>query len=483
MRWIALQPLREVPVPGEGLDALADDLTALGWCALQFTPKVARVGICVAGNPREALVMELSASERLFGGSKQVFEHIKKQNALYVPVQYAHAATSLVALANLTGVGAGPIGGEAAIDDLPLSALAAATAHLATLARLGCTSWGDLRALPRGGVSRRFGAGLLDALDCAYGCKPEIYPWLILPEVFEAKLELQAQVETAAALMFGAQRLLKQLQIWLQLRHCGVAALELGWTMDARRNVASQGKLLLRTAQATQDIIHLQRLLAENLARITLPAPALYVSLRTVQTEQLSGASASLLLEDIQKGDNLYQMAERLGARLGVQSVLQWQARADHRPEQMQVWQPAIFEGLENTSKLIANYPVLTGTYGINGSKNLGKTSQRPKNRPSKARVHADVLYPTWLLAQPLPLAVLRNVPLYQGPLTLLAGPQRVEVGAGTPPSAPALRDYFLARSEQAGLLWIYRERLSGQSRRGRKAEVLPNWYLHGLFA
>jgi protein ImuB len=39
------------------------------------------------------------------------------------------------------------------------------------------------------------------------------------------------------------------------------------------------------------------------------------------------------------------------------------------------------------------------------------------------------------------------------------------------------LRDYFLARSEQAGLLWIYRERLSGPG-----ADAAPNWYLHGLF-
>jgi protein ImuB len=375
--------------------------------------------------------------------------------------------------------------------------------------------------LPRGGVARRFGADLLDALDRAYGLKPEIYPWLTLPEVFEAKLELNAQVETAPALMFGAQRLLKQLQIWLQLRHHGVLALELGWTMDARRNTASHGELLLRTAQATQDINHLQRLLAENLARLTLPAPVLYLHLRTVQTQALEGASGNLLLEDIQKGDDLHQMIERLSARLGAGNVLQLQSRADHRPELMQAWQPvsaAGQNGNQNATQLIAVYACQTGIVAIKSSKNAAVT-QAPDSKPATAtsskngrlKSHAtarsgpqaglasDALYPTWLLHQPLKLAVQNNTPIYQGSLTLLAGPQRLEAGwwgavAGWggwggggggwgeigPP--PALRDYYIARSGQTGLLWIYRERLGGQGRAGAKAGAGPDWYLHGLF-
>ncbi len=74
---------------------------------------------------------------------------------------------------------------------------------------------------------------------------------------------------------------------------------------------------------------------------------------------------------------------------------------------------------------------------------------------------------------QPLKLPVRNNAPQCAegGPLTLLAGPQRVEagwwgvgddMGVG---SALALRDYFLARSAHMGLLWIYRERLGGQGR------------------
>ena len=81
--------------------------------------------------------------------------------------------------------------------------LAAAAPHVPTLARLGVHDWGSLRALPRGGMARRFGAALLDALDCAYGQRPERYPWLTVPEVFEDPQVKHLNVTTALPTKFG----------------------------------------------------------------------------------------------------------------------------------------------------------------------------------------------------------------------------------------------------------------------------------------
>lgn len=454
MHWIALQPQPEkiqARASGEFEAGLPDTLTALGWWALQFTPKVVRQGA--------ALLMEVSASERLWGGAKQLCQTIVESNKPVASAQYARGATSLIALARL---------GETRLartqpDDLPLSALAAAVPHLATLERIGCKFWGQLRALPRAGVARRFGAPLLAALDCAYGLKPELYRWLELPDVFEATLELTAQVETAPALLFGARRLFKQLQLWLQLRQVGVLALALGWTMEPRRNTSTQGELVLRCAAPTQDVAHLLRLLAEQLARVSLSAPVLYLHLRTLDAQKSAGESASLLSDEQRTGDSLQQLLERLSARLGPQNVLQMQAHADHRPERMQRWSPA-----SNTTQLLAPDANRTSTSSL------------------YQRQAVNLLYPTWLLSVPFKLAVRGNRPQYSGPLTLLAGPQRLEVAWWSEGNS-ALRDYFLARSEQAHLLWIYRERLSGQDnpkeRLREKAEATPHWYLHGLFA
>ena len=434
MLWVALQALPE-PAPAE----LVDGCTALGWWALQFTPKVARVD--------DALLLELSASERLWGGRSALLRHIHAADKPVAGVHFARGASSLIALAQLQLLQSQSLSNRArsrtAPDDLPLATLAAARPHLATLERLGCTRWGQLRALPRGGVARRFGAGLLDALDRAYGQAPDSYPWLLLPEQFDATLELGSQVEAAPALLFAARRLFNQLQLWLQARHAGVLALLLGWTMDERRNTASHGELVLRTAEPSADMAHLQRLLAEQLARITLPAPVLYLHLRSLETEKLRGESASLLPLEQVSGDSLLQMQERLCARLGVGQVLQVQALAEHRPERMQLWQT------------------------------LAEETRQGKFAQSDQRV----LYPSWLLARPLRLAVRDQCPQYSGPLTLLAGPQRLEA-AWWDGADCALRDYFLARSEQFGLLWIYRERLSTEL-----AGSESSWYLHGLFA
>ncbi len=44
----------------------------------------------------------------------------------------------------------------------------------------------------------------------------------------------------------------------------------------------------------------------------------------------------------------------------------------------------------------------------------------------------------------------------------------------------PALRDYFIYRSEQGSLLWIYSARLKSVAPEAGQQRA---WYLHGFFA
>ena len=459
MHWIALRPNHNNVTAGDAAGdaandaALADVWVAWTWWALGFTPLVAQV--------QDALVLEVSGSARLFGGQQTLLRQLFESNKAPGPAEHAQGATSLIATARLWSGQT-----QASPDTLPVQALMAARAHAPTLARLGVRTWGQLRALPRGGLVRRFGAGLLAALDQAYGQRSEVYPWLTLPEVFDAPLELVAAVDSAPALLFGARRLLAQLLVWLRARQRGVLALELLWDLDARRSNTQhvdahhtggqQGRLELRTAQATQDMQHLQRLLGEQLARVTLPAPVLHLRMRTLQTQALIGESRSLLPEDVRPGDNLHQMLERLRARLGAQQVLCVQPLADHRPECMQRWQPWSTEPLHGNAQRIA-----------------------PENIAACAQpASMNGLFPSWLLPVPMPLRMHLQEPWYEGALTLLAGPQRLE--AGWLEGEPALRDYFVARSEKAGLVWIFRERLPGAE---HSAQTPLRWYLHGLFA
>ncbi len=433
MYWIALLPSRE------------DERIAWGWRALQFTPRVAQVD--------EALLLEASASLRLWGGRRNLLPRLFRDDLPLASAKWAQGSTALVALALLRLQMRGVTPPACVPQELPLQVLSAAREHVHILERTGCRNWGDLRALPRGGVARRFGAGLLEALDCAYGERPERFVWLELPEVFDQKLELAALATTAPELMWSAQRLLTQLQVWLQARHRGVLALELEWTLDLRRHngvrLPSHEQLTVRTAQPTQDIAHLRRLVAELLSRATLSAPANHLRLRTLETTAWAGASKSLLPEDNVKGERLHQLVERLSVRLGEGSVLMPETQADHRPERMQQWRPARAAPSRSTAR---------DTAAI-----------------------ADALYPAWLLPRPVPLEVRSNVPHYGGPLRRLTRLYRIETGWWEG-GRPALRDYFIARSEEVGLVWIYRERPL-QLAQGLDDAQEFRWYLQGLYA
>jgi protein ImuB len=315
-------------------------------------------------------------------------------------------------------------------------------------------------------------------LDQAYGAAPEVYAWLRLPEVFEAPLELAAQVESAAAMLFGARRLLAQLQLWLRARQHGVLELELRWQLDARRaNTLHRdawhqgdgyGRLHLRTAEPTQDPRHLERLLAEHLAQVTLPAPVLYLRLRTLETCALRGQSLSLLPDELRSGDSLHHLLERVAARLGPESVRTVYLQDEHRPECMQTWQALGAQASAMVSTGIGRPISATAQTGM--ACGTRATSQA-------STMAAQALYPTWLLPQvrSLPCGA-DGLPQWDGPLALLAGPQRLELQAwDTGPQVQ--RDYYIAHSPDQGLLWVYRERLGA----AQGQEVA--WYVHGLFA
>jgi protein ImuB len=427
MYWIALLPSRN------------EDATAWGWRALQFTPRVAAVD--------EALLLEAGASERLFGGRRTLLRSLLKGQEELAYEAWASGPTSLVALSLMRLKRRGDPRPENLPDGLPLDSFTAAAPHLHTLERIGCTTLGQLRRLPRAGLGRRFGAGLLQALDAACGQRPERHAWLTLPAGFDQKLELQVLATSAPDLLFTAQHLLTRLQAWLQGRNLGVLALELEWTLDLRKldgkPLPPNERLELRTAQPTQDMKHLRRLASEQLARSSLSAPANQLRLRTLQTVPWGGITTSLLPEDHKPGERLHQLVERLSVRLGEGNVTVPRALQDHRPDGMQLWVPARTAGAAAAVRDAAS----------------------------------DALYPPWLLREPLRLQVKGDKPCYQGPLQLLTRARRIEAAWwDTRAREPVLRDYFIARSEQAGLLWIFRERLAADQEHA-------HWFLHGLYA
>ena len=443
MLWAALLPRETPPSASDSAPEAAPapaSLAELALWALQFTPRVARRD--------EAVLMELAASQRLFGGRRALRERVHR---LAAPLGVASIGWAPTALAALAFARAGVNNGFArplaeGLDRLPLATLSATGPHLGTLARLGCRTLGDLRRLPRQGLGRRFDAALLNALDQAHGLQPEAHAWLAPPEVFHARLELPTRVEEAPALLHGAHHLLLQLCGWLAARQLGTTALVLRWAHDAMRSrdAGEGGELRIRTGTPTRRPEHLARLLGEHLARTTLRAPVGELTLQALEVQPLAPPSGSLLPDAGSTEAALGEALERLAARLGPARVLRPVLAEDHRPECMQHWRAAT----------------------------------EPAARAAPARASAEPTpQPAWLLPQPIKLVVREHRPVYRRTLQLIAGPHRVEGGwwqrAGEQ-HRHVQRDYFVALDEEAGVLWVFQQRL---------ADEQTAWYLHGVFA
>ncbi len=492
MLWSALL----LPRPDDACPSIDAALQALAVWALQFTPRVA-----VAD---EAVVMEVAGSLRLFGGRRALAERVWAEGQELGVQRLAWAPNSLAALAlaraGIQHDGRAPL--STVLDALPLAVLSAVRPHAVTLAHIGCRTLGDLRALPRGGVARRFDKQLLHALDQAHGLAPEVHQWIELPETFDARLELMHRVEDASALLFGARRLLLQLCGWLAARHSGVTAFTLHWAFDAMRSrsVGEGDCWTVRTAQPMRDVEHLCRLLAEHLARVELAAPVGDLRLTADEVHKLQPASHSLLPDTAHAGETLHLVLERLAARLGPERVLRPLLAEDHRPEWMCHWQAASLplprkpvrsspglgrrsEKLPQRAQFLPGLPPHGPAMGQKaGEKWTAAAPLQPTIPKLGELLGPEGPQPTFVLPQPLKLAMRSNRPIYQGELQLLAGPQRVEGGWwDRVPGAAAVeggtrnvaRDYWVALSEHAGVLWVFQTRL----------DEAPAWYLHGHFA
>jgi protein ImuB len=473
--WLALRPDDSPPEDGSpALPALRQQ--ALAWWALQFTPRV-----CLR---EEAVLLELQASLRLFGGLRALHQRIAREGAPLGLGDMAWAPTPLAALALARqGLCDGlrpPL--APLLDALPLAALSAAHAQQPMLARLGCTRLGQLRQLPRAALGRRFGTALLLALDQAYGEAQEAPAWISLPERFQARLELPYRIEHAGALLHHAQGLLAQLCGWLAARQAGVCRLRLHWLHDSlrAREAGPGGELGLATAEPTRDMGHLGRLLGERLLRLSLAAPVGELRLEAGEILPLAPPNASLLARSDdapQAREPLHQLLERLSLRLGEQRVRGVRLQPDHRLDAMQQWQPwqpaprARARGRRAVMEAMGAMGAMSATGSADATQ-----PPRPSPPPSPLFDGPAGPQPTWLLDPPQRLATQQDRPLYQGPLQQLAGPQRIESGWWDRATPGQQRDYYLFRSERAGLLWIFHGRLSGPG------EADAGWFLHGVF-
>ncbi|MGH8676623.1 MAG: Y-family DNA polymerase [Burkholderiales bacterium] len=361
--------------------------------------------------PPDGMAAEVQGSLRLFGGVGRLRARLRAGLAeLGFEASVAFATTALAALWRAAG-------GGSPLEELPVAVTGLEHDALELVRGLGIRTVGELMRLPRDGVALRFGRALLAELDRALGEIPEPRRFFVPPARFAARLELPAPVTQAESVLFAARRLLVQLEGFLAARQAGVR----GFLLAMTQGDAKPALVAVNLAAPAREAAHFLVLVRERLQRVTLASPVDAIRLEADEIEPLPGATAALFRDARAAGEDWTRLVERLAARLGGGAVHGLAVHPEHRPER--AWR---------------------------------RTEPGAK---APAAIDPPGPRPLWLLETPRRLE--------EGDFALLAGPERIESGWWD--GSEARRDYYIARSGDGSLAWIFR--------------AADGWYQHGIFA
>lgn len=411
-------------------------LTSIAAWAGQFTSMASLA-------PPDGLVLEVGGSLALFGGLESLLARLRQGiEALGYTARLALAPTPLAATWLARAGTETPITDvhelRACLAPLPIAVLAFDAETQETLAELGLRCIGDCLRLPRDGLARRFGPALLRELDRALGKAPDTRAAYVAPPRFSGQLLLPAPVDDSEALLFAAQRLLRELAGFLRARAGGVQEL----CFVLRHAKGAPTRITLRLLEGSRNARYLCELLKARLERVVLRAPVEALRLHTGEVRSLVAQTQDLFYErDPASPEALavsgQRLIEHLRARLGNGAVRGLCLVPEHRPE--------------HSHRSCA----------------AGKTGSLKVNRDRRPGFETR---PLWLLVTPLPLQTVHGEPWLQGALRLCTGPERIESGWWD--GQDVARDYFIAEGRTGSRLWVFRER-----RRRRR------WFLHGIFS
>ena len=329
-------PLAQARILVAGLDVLPADhegdaawLARLGrFAARRWTPRAALSG-------PDGLWLDLSGVAHLFGGERRMCERILGFCArLGMAARIAVAGTAGAAHA-LARFGAAPLilcpcGGEAdALAQMPLAALRLEEDVLSRAHRLGLERIGELLAMPRAPLRRRFGAGLLTRLDQALGRAGEPFDPIVLHEPPSVTLRFLEPIATAEAIEEACAEAVRRLVP--DLAKAGLAVRRLVLICDRVDNI--EQTVIVSTVRATRDGAHLHRLLCAKIEKIEPGLGIERIRLIAARVEPLGPQPVAGELAGEKPAPDLAPLIDRLASRLGARRLYRLTALESDVPE------------------------------------------------------------------------------------------------------------------------------------------------------
>ena len=387
------------------------------------------------------LLLEIAGSLRLFDGLQELRQKVSKGLR-----ELGFTAMPAIAPTPLAATWLARSGRRACIRDetnlvpalrkLSIACLNWPATLCEALTGMGVATVGDCLRLPREGFTRRFGAEYLLALDRALGHLPDPRNSWRAPERFCADFEMTEEQIDREMLLNICNELLQSHEQFLLARQLGTQ--RLGFSFFHLKGPATE--LRLGCAQAERSANRWFELLGIRFEQLALPEPVIAVRLRSGMAQPLQAESGDLSFHGKpgaqQRRFSISQLAERLIARIGDQSVQATSMVAEHRPHYAWCSQSLLSDWSSNTLDEPAQY------------------LQRP----------------LWMLPEPALLPADSGCPIHQGcRLRFIDGPERLETGWWDEDGIS--RDYYTAAGHDGRRLWVFRNRNRTSS-----------WYLHGYF-
>lgn len=385
---------RSRPEERETLKSLA------GW-AEQFSSSV-----CFDAD-RLLLWIEIKTGLRYFGGIEVIRSRVEHGLAQLGYRSTIGIAPTLEAAALLSRVEDAPVIEHWSqlvpqLQGMPLGAMHLNDDAGDALAGMGLRTVGNVLALPRDSIARRFSMDLINYLDRLIGRQPDPRKQYRAPRRYRRRFELLGSVEVTEGLLFPLRRLFVELQGYLVARDTAVQEVHI----DLGHDGAAPTRLELRTTRPMRDAVRLFTLVRERLERTTLERPVEDIVLSADQFLPLGDTQMELLDVGKQRDDGWEELLDKLRARLGDGAVRQLGLKDDHRPEH--AW--CVVDG------------------------------------QNKAPIDAFPDRPLWLL-EPRPI---QTLPIKLGK------PERIE--AGWWEDKDERRDYYSADAADGSRLWLFRD-------------------------
>jgi protein ImuB len=357
---------------------------------------------------------------------------------------------------------------------LPVEALRLDSATAQGLRRVGLKQIGELWAMPRAALARRFDEEVARRLDQAEGSLPEPLSPLDETPVRRVRLSWPEPISELADLGHATERLAADLVQRLAREGMGARRLDLGfYRIDGRVE-----HICIGTARPSRNPHHLAALFKEKLDTIDPGLGVEDLILAAFAVEPLAAEQLGLGLqpnpnplpparEGMGGGAAAASLLDRLGNRLALYRL---EPRESHIPERASARIPLS----SATSSPVAPSPVPSpaGGEGLGWG---GVAGRRP--RPIRLFDPPEPVEAFWLVPDDPPARFTWRRIAHR--VRRADGPERIveewwhAAGSG---NADTTRDYYRVEDEEGRRFWLFRAGLAGN-------DPSPRWFIHGLFA